>query len=57
MNVIISNPDTKGQCGDLHLGEVRLYFFFHFTLKVGLLKFKYYSEKARKHLPKLFCTD
>ena len=47
MNVIISNPDTKGQCGDSHLGEVKLY-IFHFTLKVALLKFKYYSEKARK---------
>ena len=32
MNVIIANPDTKGQCGDSHLGEVRLY-FYHFTLK------------------------
>lgn len=23
MNVIIANPDTKGQCGDSHLGEVK----------------------------------
>ena len=23
VNVIIANPDTKGQCGDSHLGEVR----------------------------------
>lgn len=22
VNVIIANPDTKGQCGDSHLGEV-----------------------------------
>merc|ERR1711894_406421 len=22
MNVIIANPDTKGQCGDSHLGEI-----------------------------------
>jgi hypothetical protein len=30
MNVIIANPDTKGQCGDSHLGEVSLYFLlFH----------------------------
>ena len=28
MNVIIANPDTKGQCGDSHLGEVRLYLVF-----------------------------
>ena len=24
VNVIIANADTKGQCGDSHLGEVRL---------------------------------
>ncbi len=24
VNVIIANPDTKGQCGDSHLGEVRI---------------------------------
>ena len=24
VNVIIANPDTKGQCGDSHLGEVIL---------------------------------
>ena len=25
VNVIIANPDTKGQCGDSHLGEVRVF--------------------------------
>ena len=31
LNVIIANPDTKGQCGDSHLGEVRhLLLFLHF---------------------------
>ena len=24
VNVIIANPDTKGQCGDSHLGEVKI---------------------------------
>jgi len=24
VNVIIANPDTKGQCGDSHLGEVSI---------------------------------
>lgn len=25
VKVIIANPDTKGQCGDSHLGEVKLF--------------------------------
>lgn len=25
LNVIIANPDTKGQCGDSHLGEVTIF--------------------------------
>ena len=26
VNVIIANPDTKGQCGDSHLGEASIVF-------------------------------
>ena len=26
--VIIANPETKGQCGDSHLGEVRLMTYY-----------------------------
>ncbi len=28
LNVIIANPETKGQCGDSHLGEVINNYFF-----------------------------
>jgi hypothetical protein len=30
LNVIIANPDTKGQCGDSHLGEVCEISFVYF---------------------------
>ena len=40
VNVIIANADTKGQCGDSHLGEVLiLYIFFYFFMnKIKLYK-------------------
>lgn len=28
VKVIIANPETKGQCGDSHLGEVSFHRFF-----------------------------
>jgi hypothetical protein len=38
VKVVIANPDTKGQCGDSHLGEIWVRsFFFYFTLKQFLM--------------------
>ena len=35
VNVIIANPETKGQCGDSHLGEVS-----QTSLLIGYLPYK-----------------
>ena len=32
VNVIIANPETKGQCGDSHLGEVNYSFCYYRNL-------------------------
>lgn len=32
VKVVIANPETKGQCGDSHLGEVKNFTLFQFVL-------------------------
>lgn len=32
VKVVIANPETKGQCGDSHLGEVRNFISIHVIL-------------------------
>jgi hypothetical protein len=33
VKVVIANPETKGQCADSHLGEVRKYQFWRLNLQ------------------------
>ena len=45
MNVIIANPDTKGQCGDSHLGEVIKEIYLRkyiLTKKIGNFRYDEY---------------
>lgn len=40
VKVVIANPETKGQCGDSHLGEVKNFTIIHIiTIDVLLLIF------------------
>lgn len=39
VKVIIANPDTKGQCGESHLGEIWVSNEFRFELSIELMNF------------------
>jgi hypothetical protein len=56
VKVIIANPETKGQCGDSHLGEVcicTLYLIFMYSLPIHL--FHAPDHRTGKGKDKVFC--